>query len=185
MRRLQIGSWSSESQSYSERVVGNPEVSSLTTFAVAVDQLVISGNTTAILEMTRSYCRPRSPTARDRGHPHRNRGHLPIVSSATTIRFRSGINARGNCICSVIAFSGVAAGSMFGGFDDTRSSSIEGHLRYDSAMKPLPAPTIPGKTDTERFNNALRKVFTVPKEEMQRREAERRKAQGRKPHPTK
>ena|ERR1700734_1180744 len=67
MRRLQIGSWSSESQSYSERVVGNPEVSSLTTFAVAVDQLVISGNTTAILEMTRSYCRPRSPKARDRG----------------------------------------------------------------------------------------------------------------------
>jgi hypothetical protein len=26
-------------------------------------------------------------------------------------------------------------------------------------MNPLPAPIIPGKTDAERFQNALRKVF--------------------------
>lgn len=26
-------------------------------------------------------------------------------------------------------------------------------------MNPLPAPIVPGKTESERFNNALRKVF--------------------------
>jgi len=31
-------------------------------------------------------------------------------------------------------------------------------------MKPLPAPTIPGKTESERFSNALRKVLSVPKQ---------------------
>ena len=39
-------------------------------------------------------------------------------------------------------------------------------------MKPLPAPKIPGNTEAERFDNAVRKTFTVSKEEMQRREAE-------------
>ena len=39
-------------------------------------------------------------------------------------------------------------------------------------MKPLPAPPVPGKTEAQRFDNAVRKVFTVSKEEMQRREAE-------------
>jgi hypothetical protein len=37
-------------------------------------------------------------------------------------------------------------------------------------MKPQPAPSVPGDTDTERFDNAVRKLFTVSKEEMQRRE---------------
>lgn len=33
-------------------------------------------------------------------------------------------------------------------------------MRYTvSAMNPLPAPVVPGKTEAERFNNALRKVF--------------------------
>jgi hypothetical protein len=32
-----------------------------------------------------------------------------------------------------------------------------------SAMNPLPAPVVPGKTDAERFNNALRKVFGASK----------------------
>jgi hypothetical protein len=45
-------------------------------------------------------------------------------------------------------------------------------LEYDSAMKPLAAPPVPGKTEAERFDNAVRKTFTVSKEEMQRREAE-------------
>ena len=44
-------------------------------------------------------------------------------------------------------------------------------------MKPLPAPSIPGKTDAERFSNAVRKTFTVSKEEMQRREAEWKRTQ--------
>lgn len=53
-------------------------------------------------------------------------------------------------------------------------------VRYDNAMKPLPAPTVPGNTEAERFDNAVRKAFTVSKEEMQRREAEWQKAQGKK-----
>ena len=40
-------------------------------------------------------------------------------------------------------------------------------------MKPLPAvPHVPGNTEAERFGVAVRKTFTVSKEEMQRREAE-------------
>lgn len=52
-------------------------------------------------------------------------------------------------------------------------------------MRPLPAPIVPGKTEAERFDNAVRKAFTVSKEEMQRREAEWGKPQGKKPHPAK
>ena len=39
-------------------------------------------------------------------------------------------------------------------------------------MNVRPAPPVPGKTDAERFDYAVRKTFTVSKEEMQRREAE-------------
>jgi hypothetical protein len=39
-------------------------------------------------------------------------------------------------------------------------------------MNPLPAPPVPGKTEAERFDNAVSKAFTVSKEEMQRREVE-------------
>jgi len=45
-------------------------------------------------------------------------------------------------------------------------------------LVPLPAPPVPGNTDTERFDNAVRKAFTVSKEEMQRREAEWQKTHG-------
>lgn len=47
-------------------------------------------------------------------------------------------------------------------------------------MKPLAALSVPGKTEAERFDNAVRKTFTVSKEEMQRREAEWQKARGKK-----
>jgi len=47
-------------------------------------------------------------------------------------------------------------------------------------MKPLPAPPIPGKSDAERFDNAVRKTFTVSKEEMQRREVEWQQQNGKK-----
>jgi len=47
-------------------------------------------------------------------------------------------------------------------------------------VKPLPSPAVPGKTDAERFDNAVRKTFTVSKEEMQRREAAWQKTQGKK-----
>jgi hypothetical protein len=47
-------------------------------------------------------------------------------------------------------------------------------------MKPLPAPNIPGKTDFERFDNAVRKMFSVSKEELLKREAKWKRAQARK-----
>jgi hypothetical protein len=37
-------------------------------------------------------------------------------------------------------------------------------------MKPLPAPNVPGKTEFERFDNAVRQVLTVSKDELLKRE---------------
>jgi hypothetical protein len=37
-------------------------------------------------------------------------------------------------------------------------------------MKPLPTPHVPGKTEFERFDNAMRQVLTVSKEELLKRE---------------
>ena len=37
-------------------------------------------------------------------------------------------------------------------------------------MKPLPPPHVPGKTEFERFDNAVRQVLTVSKEELLKRE---------------
>jgi hypothetical protein len=42
-------------------------------------------------------------------------------------------------------------------------------------MKPLPAPQVPGKTDFERFDNAVRQVLTVSKTELLRREEKEKK----------
>jgi hypothetical protein len=39
-------------------------------------------------------------------------------------------------------------------------------------MKPLPAPNVPGNTEAEKFDNAVRKIFSVSKEELIKREAE-------------
>jgi len=47
-------------------------------------------------------------------------------------------------------------------------------------MKPLPAPHVPGKTEFERFDNAMRQVLSVSKEELLRREAREKKARERK-----
>ena len=38
-------------------------------------------------------------------------------------------------------------------------------------MKPLPPPNIPGKTEAKRLDNAARKMFTVSKQEIERRDA--------------
>jgi hypothetical protein len=35
-------------------------------------------------------------------------------------------------------------------------------------MNPHPAPSIPGNTEWERFDNAVRKVFSVPAEAIQK-----------------
>ena len=47
-------------------------------------------------------------------------------------------------------------------------------------MKPTPAPQVPGKTEFERFKNALRQVLSVSKEDLLRSEAREKKAQERK-----
>jgi hypothetical protein len=41
-----------------------------------------------------------------------------------------------------------------------------------TSMKPLPAANVPGKTEFERFDNAMRKVLSVSKEELLKREAQ-------------
>lgn len=38
-------------------------------------------------------------------------------------------------------------------------------------MKPLPAPNVPGHTEAERFDYAVRKMFSVSKDEVLKREA--------------
>ena len=47
-------------------------------------------------------------------------------------------------------------------------------------MKPLPAPDIPGNTEAEKFDNAVRKMFSVSKEELLKREAKWKRAKARK-----
>jgi hypothetical protein len=47
-------------------------------------------------------------------------------------------------------------------------------------MKPLPAPDVPGKTECERFDNAMRQVLSISKEELLRREAAEKKTRERK-----
>jgi hypothetical protein len=47
-------------------------------------------------------------------------------------------------------------------------------------MKPLPAPSVPGKTESERFDNALRQVFSVSKNDLLKREAAEKKSRQRK-----
>jgi len=38
-------------------------------------------------------------------------------------------------------------------------------------MKPAPAPNVPGKTPWERLDNAVRAVFSVPKDRVLKEEA--------------
>ncbi len=56
---------------------------------------------------------------------------------------------------------------------------------YNRIMKPLPAPHVPGKTEFERFDNAMRQVLSVSKEELLRREAAEKKTRERKRRPKK
>ena len=54
-------------------------------------------------------------------------------------------------------------------------------------MKPAPAPNVPGKTEAERFDHAVRKMFTVPKTVVLKQEAKqlaqnrRKRARAKKP----
>jgi hypothetical protein len=47
-------------------------------------------------------------------------------------------------------------------------------------MKPLPTPHVPGKTEFERFDNAVRQVLSVSKDELLKRETREKKARERK-----
>jgi hypothetical protein len=40
-------------------------------------------------------------------------------------------------------------------------------------MKPAPAPYVPGKTEAERMDNAVRKLFTVSKQDYLKEEKRR------------
>jgi hypothetical protein len=47
-------------------------------------------------------------------------------------------------------------------------------------MKPLLAPDVPGNTEAERMDSAVRKMFTVSKDELLGREAAWKRARARK-----
>lgn len=47
-------------------------------------------------------------------------------------------------------------------------------------MKPAPAPKLHGNTEAERMDNAVRKMFSVSKEELQKRETRWKREQARK-----
>ena len=51
-------------------------------------------------------------------------------------------------------------------------------VRYNLHMKPLPPPGVPGKTEFERFDNAVRQVLTVSKTELLRRKRRRKNERG-------
>ena len=52
-------------------------------------------------------------------------------------------------------------------------------------MKPTPPPDVPGDTDFERFDNAVRKVLTVPKDAVVEREHTKKPAEKKPPKPQK
>jgi hypothetical protein len=47
-------------------------------------------------------------------------------------------------------------------------------------MKPLPAPNVPGNTEFEKFDNAVRQILTVSKEDLLKRQAQERRKKERK-----
>jgi hypothetical protein len=78
---------------------------------------------------------------------------------------------------------------MFGGITRRDHFSLDtkdtlDHV-YNHYMKPLPAPNVPGKTEFERFDNAVRQVLTVSKEELLKREAQEKKTREGKGRPKK
>lgn len=54
-------------------------------------------------------------------------------------------------------------------------------MAYDEGkMKPLPAPNVPGHTEAERVDNAIRKMFSVSKDDLAKQETKWKRAQARK-----
>ncbi len=52
-------------------------------------------------------------------------------------------------------------------------------------MKPLPAPKIPRETEFERFDNAVRKMFTVSKQDVVKAEQKWKRDRAKKKLPKK
>jgi hypothetical protein len=50
-------------------------------------------------------------------------------------------------------------------------------------MKSAPPPPVPGNTDAERFDYAVRKMFSVSKEDVVKEEAKQKRARARKKRP--
>lgn len=48
-------------------------------------------------------------------------------------------------------------------------------------MKPEPPPKVPGKTEWQRFDNAVRSVLNVSKEDVLKAEAKQKRARTKKP----
>jgi hypothetical protein len=46
-------------------------------------------------------------------------------------------------------------------------------------MKPLPPPNVPGTTEAERFDSAVRKFLSVSKQDLERAEVKWKKARAR------
>jgi hypothetical protein len=53
-------------------------------------------------------------------------------------------------------------------------------VQFDQMMKPLPAPNVPGETEAERFDFAVRKMFSVSKDAVLKAEAKQARARARK-----
>jgi hypothetical protein len=47
-------------------------------------------------------------------------------------------------------------------------------------MRPLAAPPVTGNTEAERFDNAIRRIFSVSKDELLKREVKWKRTQARK-----
>ena len=47
-------------------------------------------------------------------------------------------------------------------------------------MRPVPAPNVPGSTEFEKFDNAVRKIFSVSKKDLLKAEAKWKRARARK-----
>ena len=47
-------------------------------------------------------------------------------------------------------------------------------------MKPLPPPDVPGNTEAERMDNAVRKMFSVSKQDVMKPEAKWKRAREKK-----
>jgi hypothetical protein len=53
-------------------------------------------------------------------------------------------------------------------------------MSWEAIMKPLPTHNAPGKTPWERFDNAFRKIITVPKEAFVKEEVRLKKLREKK-----